>query len=80
MNKKEIKEKIRNFLSLHLKSSNFDDNTELFSSGLLTSLFAMQLILYVEKEYKIVVESQDLDFVNFNTVNGISNFVIKKIT
>lgn len=80
MNNKEIKEKIRNFLSLHLKSSNFDDNTELFSSGLLTSLFAMQLILYVEEEYKIVVESQDLDFVNFNTVNGISNFVIKKIT
>jgi methoxymalonate biosynthesis acyl carrier protein len=73
----EVKEKIRAFLSRYVKSQ-VEDDLNLFNSGLVNSLFAMQLVLYVEKQFNIKVENEDLDLKNFNSVNAISEFVCRK--
>jgi len=38
----------------------------------------MQLVLYVEKQFNIKVENEELDLKNFNSVNAISEFVQRK--
>ena len=56
-----------------------EDDEDLFASGLVNSLFAMQLVLFVEKEFNIRVENQDLDIANFRSVNAITSFIQNKI-
>jgi acyl carrier protein len=73
----EVKEQIRAFLSRHIKSK-IEDDQNLFSSGLANSLFAMQLVLFVEKQFKIKVENDDLDLKNFNSVTAIAVFIGRK--
>jgi acyl carrier protein len=75
----EIKEEIRAFLSKYIKKTDLEDDMKLFTSRLINSLFAMQLVLYLEKQYKIKVENEDLDIKNFNTINLITEFVERKI-
>jgi len=74
----EIKEKTRAFLGKFIQSNHLEDDKDLFASGLLNSLFAMQLVLFVEKEFGIKVENEDLDLKNFNSLNAIAGFVQRK--
>jgi len=75
----EIKADIKKFLSKYIKKTELEDDMELFTSRLINSLFAMQLVLYLEKQYQIKVENEDLDIKNFNTINLITAFVERKI-
>jgi acyl carrier protein len=74
----EILEKTKSFLAQFI-NVNVADDEELFASGLVNSLFAMQLVLFIEKEFSIKVENEDLDYDNFRTLNAIVGFIEKKI-
>ena len=72
------KAKIRSFLSRFMRNHNLEDDEDLFAMGLVNSLFAMQLVLYVEKEFNIKVENEDLDYGNFKSANAICSLVERK--
>ncbi len=74
----ETKEKIRAFFGKYIKKTDIEDDEDIFGTKLVASLFAMQLVLFVEKEFKIQVENQDLDLKNFNSVNAITGFIERK--
>ena len=74
----KIKEITREFLKKYTKKT-VDDDLNLFNSGLVNSLFAMQMILFIEKEFKLSIDNQDLDMQNFNSINSISVFVGNKL-
>lgn len=74
-----IKERIRTFLFKHIKDNELSDDENLFASGLLNSLFAMQLVMFTEKEFQVKVENEDLDLKNFSTINAIDEFVRRKL-
>jgi len=44
------------------------DKEDIFERGLVNSLFAMQLVMFVEREFAIVVERQDLDIRHFCSI------------
>jgi len=73
-----IKGKVRGFFSKFIGGVEISDNEELFSSGLVNSLFAMQLVLFIEKEFALKVEDEDLDLNNFHTVESIAGFILRK--
>lgn len=75
----DIKEKIKVFLSKFFRKREQNDDEDIFATGAANSLFAMQLILFLEKEFNIRVENSDMDIENFKTINSISRFVAKKI-
>lgn len=79
MNTNEIREKVRAFLAQYLRNSDIPDDEDLFASGLVNSLFAMQLVLFIEKEFQLKVENEDLDYDNFRTVDAIVGFIDRKI-
>lgn len=73
----EEREKIRAFLAGFFRTTNLSDSDDIFAMGL-NSLFAMQLVAWVEKEYQIHVGDEDLEISNFNSVNSIADFVSRK--
>ncbi len=70
--------RVRTFLSKYFDAGATDPDHDFFAAGQVNSLFAMQLVMYVESEFGITVDNEDLDLSNFNTMNAIANFVMKK--
>lgn len=75
----DIASKIQEFVSQHLNAAEVDPEVDLFASGMVNSLFAMQLVLFVEKEFGIAVANEDLDYANFRSINAINEFAGRKL-
>lgn len=73
-----VKQKVRSFLGRLLRNTEVRDDDDLFASGMINSLFAMQLVLYVEKEFELSVANDDLDLANFRSLAAIADFVERK--
>jgi acyl carrier protein len=54
------------------------DDDDIFDLGVANSLFAMQLVNFVETEFSITAEREDLDIANFSSIDALTNFVIRK--
>ena len=52
--------------------------TPLFETGIVNSLFAVQLMTFIEKTFQIEVGMDDLDIENFKSINATAAFVMKK--
>jgi len=74
----EMKAKIRAFLSRFFRKHELSDDEDIFSLGFVNSLFAMQLVMFLEKEFGVKVDNKDLDFDNFRTINAIADLVTRK--
>ncbi len=79
MNIETITSKTREFVSQYLNTDTVDADVDLFATGMVNSLFAMQLVLFVEKNFGTVVANEDLDFENFKSINAIIAFVGRKL-
>jgi methoxymalonate biosynthesis acyl carrier protein len=73
-----IKARIRGFISDYIRNHAPTDDEDIFASGFVNSLFAMQLVTFVESEFRITIDSEDLDIENFNTINAICSLVERK--
>ncbi|MCC6190604.1 MAG: acyl carrier protein [Anaerolineales bacterium] len=78
MSEAPTKKKIASFLARHLRTAELDGDEDIFAAGLVNSLFAMQIVLFVEKEFSVTVENDDLQLDNFRSVNAIAGFVARK--
>lgn len=75
----DYKQNIRNFLENFISEEDFSDEDDIFELGLVSSLMAMQLVLFVEKSLNTRVESEDLDLDNFRSIARMDAFM-KKIS
>ncbi len=75
---KAIREIIRGFIlnSIHVPDILDDDN--LFESGIVNSLFAVQLMTFIEKSFGIEVGMDDLEISNFQSISASASFVVRK--
>jgi methoxymalonate biosynthesis acyl carrier protein len=76
---KERKEKIKNFLSKFFRNHEFRDDDDIFALGFVNSLFALQLVNFLQKEFSIIVEDEDLDRGNFCTINNMEAMLERKL-
>ena len=72
------KARIRTFLARFFQNHELKDDEDIFSLGFVNSMFAMQLVLFVEKEFQITIEDEDLDFENFRTIDALDQLVQRK--
>ncbi|MDF2988056.1 MAG: phosphopantetheine-binding [Eubacterium sp.] len=75
----QYKEKVKEFLKPHLHNRELADDTDIFSLGVINSLFAMQLVMFIQEEFEITIEGQDLEFEYFKSINSISEFIDRKV-
>ncbi len=78
--KTSIKTSLRHFLFQHISPCELSDDDDIFSLGLVNSLFAMQLVTFIEEQYKLTVENHELDLANFNSLDNMANYIDSKHT
>ena len=75
----DAKDTIRQFVRRSIRGAAFEDDTDLFESGIVNSLFAVQLMTFIEKKFGIEVGMEDLDIEHFKSLNATSAFVQAKL-
>ena len=74
----DFKAKTREFLARFFQDLNLTDEEDIFALVFINSLFAMQLVLFVEREFGFTVEDTDLDIENFRSLNAIASLIERK--
>jgi acyl carrier protein len=74
--------KIKNYIanSTFADISKIKDETLIFKEGFLDSMGFVSLITFMEKEFGIITQDQDLIEENFESINAISGFITRKLT
>ena len=73
-----FRSQIREFIATAFKGRFLGDEEDIFATGFVNSLFAMELVTFIEKTFGITVESEDLDLDNFRSVERLAGFVATK--
>ena len=74
----QCKSKVREFLGKHFRNHELSDDQDIFALGFVNSLLAIQLVNFIEKEFAVAVEDEDLDLDNFRSLNAIDALVARK--
>jgi methoxymalonate biosynthesis acyl carrier protein len=69
---------IRDYIIENVNLQELDDDFDIFEAGLVNSLFAIELMTFLEKAFDIKITMDDLDMENFKTVNSTGRFVQRK--
>lgn len=70
-----IRMKVHEYILQNISLDDLDDDLEIFNEGLVSSLFAIELMTFIEQNFVIKVTMEDLDIDNFKSVSSITQFV-----
>ena len=71
-----IESALTEFLAEKIKTDVASDQ-DLFASGLVSSMFAMQLVVHLESAYDIAIIGPELKLDNFRTVQAMAGLVLR---
>ncbi|MEI5102645.1 phosphopantetheine-binding protein [Streptomyces sp. PmtG] len=74
----EIRQRTRDHLQSALARTVADDE-DIFAAGLVNSLFAAQLVMFVEDGFGVTVADDELEIAHFSSVDAVTAFVTKKV-
>lgn len=75
-----IQEKVRSYINqaVHVDKDKIKDSSLIFKEGFLDSMGLIVLITFLEEEFKIKTVDSDLLEENFESINAITDFVVRK--
>jgi len=71
-----VRSALRDYLARRLGSA-VAAETDLFASGLVSSMFAMELVVQVEELFGVEIIGSDLQLVNFRSVEAMTRLVLR---
>jgi methoxymalonate biosynthesis acyl carrier protein len=78
----DIEQKLRTFIVDHLalqeETIHLKADDPIFELGFVDSLFAMQLIGFIQNEFQVEIENADLDLANFRSIDRMAAFIREK--
>lgn len=74
----EIKTKLCQFLARFFQSYDLQDNEDIFALGFVNSLLVVQLVTFIEDEFEMTIDNEDLEMDNFRTINALTNLIKRK--
>ena len=69
---------LRAFMSRSFAGRSIADEDDIFALGFANSLFAMQLVTFIQNTFDIEIDSDDLEMDNFRSIQAISRLVERK--
>jgi len=78
MNRSEIAPQVHEFVEQFLQGADFEDDDDIFALGLVNSLMAMQLVLFLEKQFAVKFDKAELKLDNFRTVDRMTDMLVSK--
>lgn len=71
----DTRERIYNFFVRNNRAEGLSYDTELLKSRHINSLFALQIVMFVEKEFKIKLAKKEISVENFHSIDAIAALV-----
>ncbi len=72
------KSKVKEFLARYFNVDSITDDENYFEKGLVSSLFSMQLLMFLEGEFNIEINNDEINPDYFKTINSIVGFLNAK--
>ncbi len=69
---------VKNYISERIDLEDLSEKINIFEAGLVNSLFAIELMTFLEQAFAIKIGMDDLDMANFQSISSITDFVQKK--
>ncbi len=63
------------FIEKNKADENLTWDTDLLGGGYVNSLFALEIVMFLEKEFKIRIKRKDINDENFRTINNMTALV-----
>ncbi len=75
-----VKEKVRAYVlqAVYVEKEKIKDDSLIFKEGYFDSMGFMVLITFIEEEFGIKTNDSDLLEENFESINAITDFIIRK--
>ena len=78
----EVKNKVKNYIKNNFlfgySENEITDNLSFLELGVLDSTGIMELVTFIEREFKISVEDQEIIPENLDSISSIVNLVVRK--
>ncbi len=71
----DIHQEIRGFVEARMPGLELADDEDIFSLSFVNSLFAMELVLFIEKTFGLQIPNEEIDMNNFRTVGAMVGLV-----
>jgi acyl carrier protein len=71
---------IREFIRGRYPMADVGDSDDIFTLGYINSLFAMELVVFIENRFGIRIPNDELSIDNFRTIKGMSSVVERQLT
>ncbi|MCK2216215.1 acyl carrier protein [Actinomadura sp. ATCC 31491] len=71
------KEQILDFVRGRYPQAEIDETQDIFALGFVNSLFAMELVMFVEKTFGVTIPNEELKIDNFRTANAMAELVAR---
>jgi acyl carrier protein len=78
MTEQEIRAELRTFVGRFVRGYALADGDDIFATGFVNSMFAMQLVQFVEQTFAITCDGEDLEIDNFRSIDALTAFVRRK--
>lgn len=69
------KDQILTFVRGRYPQAVIDESQDIFALGFVNSLFAMELVMFVEKTFGLTIPNDELRIDNFRTANAMAELV-----
>lgn len=71
------KSQILAFVRGRYPQADIDESQDIFSLGFVNSLFAMELVMFIEKTFGVTIPNSELRIDNFRTANSMAELVAR---
>ncbi|MBB4683792.1 acyl carrier protein [Amycolatopsis jiangsuensis] len=75
----DIRGEIRTFIGAKFPGLSFTDEQDIFALGFVNSLFAMELVMFIEKAFGTRIPNEELKLDNFRTVERMADLVQRRV-
>jgi acyl carrier protein len=78
----DSKEKIKSYIAQNILFSKngfeYDDDDSFLEKGIVDSMSVMELIMFIEEDYGLTVDDEEMTTDNFDSINRLANYVQRK--
>lgn len=74
----DLRLQVREFINARFPDVQIEDEADIFALGFVNSLFAMELVLFIERTFDFRLDNDDLTRDNFRSINAMAELVRRR--
>ena len=78
METEDILRKVKQYILRSVDEQDITEDTDLFETGIIHSLFAIQLVIFIEKTFHLELEEEDMTTENMKSIRTIAKLIEEK--